>query len=282
MTGVPTKLKYNDESHIYTLAVDGGKAVRTKSVTTLAKIPDDSFNLVRWKTRQIAIGLAKSPHLIESVAAHHTDRDKLDDLCEQALTASGADAAAEWGTAVHRMTERIDGNLVMIETPLMLKVVDTWNALLHEAGLELVPELMERVVVYGEPRICGKFDRIVRNKATGKLHVADLKTGASAIRYPHSVATQLALYANAPYLAQSWEGLSGETTVFEPMPAELDKEVGYVIYMPAHQDEPHEMNGVYAIDLALGWRAVKEIIWPTLKWRAVKPDRLLQQVVALP
>jgi hypothetical protein len=79
------KLKYNDEQHAYWL---DGK--RCKSVTTVAKIPDDLYRLQMWEKRQVAIGLATSHDLLEAVAAHVDDDDYLNGLCEKAKELAGA------------------------------------------------------------------------------------------------------------------------------------------------------------------------------------------------
>lgn len=282
------RLKYNDQSHIYTL---DGK--RCKGVTSVAKIPDDDFNIVRWRSQRMALGVARRPALIEAITAHHTDLDKLDDLIEEAVTAGGGSDAAEWGTAVHRVTERIDGSLELLETPMVKDVRDKWLGLLEVAGLEIVPELRERVVVYPRHYICGKFDVLARvlpggqiaqvhPDLVGRFVIVDLKTGASSLRYPSSTCIQLALYAHAPLMAGQWPELSGETEMFESMPKVYDPspDYGYVVYIPP-PSAPEEWAepGVYEMDLAIGWRAVEGICWPALKWRALKAGALRQQMV---
>jgi hypothetical protein len=254
------KLTYTDKQHAYYL---DGK--RCKSVTALAKIPDDTFRLALWQRRQVAIGLSASPHLIESVAAHHTDNNKLDELCDAAMTAAGSGEAAERGTTAHRVTERVDRGEAIIETPVARSIAEAWSNLLAAAGLEAVPELTERIIVYPSERVCGKFDRILRRLDTGDLIMADLKTGASAIRYPHGPAIQLALYANAPLVADPWLGIDGETTSFNPLPHNLDRDRGLIIHMAA--DEP---AALYVVDIAAGWKCVNEIVFPTVKWRNKK------------
>lgn len=277
-------LKYNDASHGYWL---DGK--RCKGVTSVAKIPEDDFNIVRWRSQRMAYGLAMRPTLLEAIAAHHSDDEKLNDLIEQAITAGGGSDAAEWGTAVHRVTERIDGTLELLETPLVKDVRDKWLGLLEAAGLQIVPDLRERVVVYPQQLICGKFDVMAlvlsggavaraHPELVGRLVTCDLKTGKSAIKYPHSTAVQLALYSHAPLLAGQWPELSGETSSFTNM-ADLGlyPDLGFVVFIPPPESELRA--GVYEVDLAIGWRAVEEICWPAIKWRKVKADRLRHQIV---
>ena len=74
------RLKYDDKWHSYWL--DGR---RCKCVTTVAKIPDDTYSLDQWRKRQVAIGMAMSPPLVERAAAHFDERDKVDEVAEEAM-----------------------------------------------------------------------------------------------------------------------------------------------------------------------------------------------------
>lgn len=279
------KLTYNDETHVYML-----DKKRCKGVTSIAKIPEDDFNIVRWKTRKIVAGMVIRPTLLEAIAAHHTDDAKLDDLCEQALTAAGGADAAEWGTAVHRVTERIDGSLELLETPMVKDVRDKWLGLLAAAGLEVIPHLRERVVIYPGRKICGKFDLLARvlpgghiarrhPELVGRLVVCDLKTGKSSIKYPHSTAGQLALYAHAELLAGQWPELSGETETFEQMQEVYapSLDFGFVIFIPPPETELRA--GLYELDIARGWKAIEKIAFPALAWRRIKADQLCSPVL---
>jgi hypothetical protein len=251
------KLKYVDKDHSYFL--DGR---RCKSVTALAKIPDDTYHLDKWTNRKVAVGLSRRKDLLESVASHHTDDRKLDVLCEQAKEAAGAGQAAEWGTAAHRVTERVDMGLELIDTERTVQIKNTWLGALSNAKLTVVPELCERVVLYPERYLAGKFDRILRRE-DGSHVLADLKTGKDVTKYPHAIAIQLALYANAPLMAEAFDGLDGETDVFEPLPTDLDRDTALIIHMPM----PDKAT-IYTIDIRAGQETVEQIIWPILAWRA--------------
>lgn len=254
-TGDPVKLSYDDRTHAYWL---DGK--RCKSISSVAKIPDDTYSLDQWRKRQLLIGVALLPELAERAAAHFDDRDHLDRMAEEAMAAAKSHTAAARGTAVHRITERIDLNELIIDTPQAQAVRAAWSKALEIAGLEIVPELVERIVVYPEWRIAGRFDRLARRKGDGKLCVLDVKTGSSAVKYPHSVAVQLALYANAPLMAAPLPREGGKTEVFEPLP-DVDTSVGYVVHMP--NDEEVDVVGV---DLEQGWKGA-QTCFAVLDWR---------------
>lgn len=260
------KLKYDDAKHAYYL--DG---VRCKSITTVAKIPDDTYALEQWRKRMVAIGMAMSPPLVERVAAHFDNRDQVDEAAEEAMMLAKAHEAAGRGTAAHRITERIDLDETVIDTPLARAVREAWISALEDAGLEIVPEYVERIVVYPDHRICGRFDRLARRWVDGRLVVLDLKTGANAVKYPHSIATQLAMYANAPLMAGPLPAAGGTTQDFEPLPAELDRERGVVVHMPAE-----DKAEVVEIDIAAGWSVVERSVFPVLEWR--KRQNLTRQI----
>lgn len=290
------KLRYKDETHEYRLTLPADEAeawgvdpytnVRCKSVTKVAKVPEDTFNLERYAQRKLAVGLAVSPHLVESAAAHHTDKGKLNAIVKEALIAGGSQLKSEAGTTAHRITERIDQGDELIMTATAAKVRERWLGLLELAGIEIDASMVERCIVYPALRICGKLDRFGRVIAggalaeqkpdlVGKLVTVDLKTGDGAVKYPHSTACQLALYSHAPLVAIPWAGIEGETSEFEPLPADLDPDCGVVVSMT--DDE----SAIYELDLALAWRCVERIIFPALKWRAVSKGRLVRRVASL-
>jgi len=264
------KLSYNDRQHAYWL---DGK--RCKGVTTVAKIPDDTFGLEKWKARQVVIGMASSPPLVDRAAAHFDERDKIDDIAEEAMVAAKAHEASGRGTAAHRITERVDLGLDWIDTPQARAIRQQWTAALDHAGLDIVPELVERIVVYPDELVAGRFDRIARRRSDGRLVVVDVKTGENAVKYPHSTCVQLALYANGPLLAGPLErhGTSESTEVFEPMPDGLDRSVGVIVYLP-----PEGPAKVYELDLTAGWEAATGICFPTIAWR--KRGRLITELAA--
>jgi len=168
------ELAYNDETHAYWLTLPGGKKRRAKNVSSVAKVPDDPYNLTAWGKRQVAIGLASRPDLVESVAAHWDDKTKLNDICTQASDAADARKAATAGTTAHRITERVDLGEAVLDTPLAKRVATMWTDLLAGNGLTVVPDMVERVVVHPDRYVCGTFDRLVRTR-DGRLLIADIK-----------------------------------------------------------------------------------------------------------
>lgn len=263
VTGDLLTLSYSNKNHAYWVKRDGDeKARRAKGVTTLAKTLEDDYRIVQWLKRNVAAGMAQRPDLVERAAAHHDDRDELDDIAEEALTAARANEAAARGTAAHRIAERIDLDQMVIDTPMSRQVAAAWAKALDDAGLEVIPEYVERIVVFPDLPLCGTFDRIFRRKFDGRLVIGDIKTGARALQYPHAIAIQLGLYANAPIIAGKVDE-RGKTNAFAAMP-QVDKTVGYVVAMP---DDETTVE-VRTIDIAAGWEAARNLVFPILEWRS--------------
>jgi hypothetical protein len=249
------KLKFNANWHSYWL--DGKRCYGGSSV---AGYPDNRTALEKWMKRMVLAGGARDPKLMERAAAYINDKDKLNDLAEQALELARANEARDTGSAVHRLTELIDTGEELVETELAIRVRRAWNEALDEAHLEILPEYVERIVVYPDLYVAGTFDRLVRHRSTGELMVLDLKTGSKAVAYPHAIAIQLAIYANAPLLAGPL-GRDGSTEQFDPMP-DINKTIGLVVHMPA--DGQVEL---VEIDIAKGWQAFNEVCLPIIGWR---------------
>src|SRR5690606_38420760 len=109
---------------------------------------------------------------------------------------------------------------------------------------------------------CIAVDSPDQTYLAGEGMIPTHNSGERALQYPHSVAIQLALYANAPWLAGAWEGESGETEDFEQLPAELDREIGLVLHMP----EPGRV-ALGEVNIAAGWAIARDAIFPILDWR---------------
>jgi hypothetical protein len=287
-----TTLKYVDSNHAYYL---NGK--RCKGVSTCAKIGTDTYALEKWQQRQVLLGVAADPSLLLSVddplygvvvkedgeIVTMDERRRHDDLVERALEAAGAYEAARAGTATHDLTDRHDAGEIDHDAllPHEKESLRKWDHAIERAGFRRIPGMAERVIVYPELRLCGRFDRIFERVSDGRPVGIDLKTGESAVRYPHSTVAQVAMYVNAPVMAdfgaedaevtEKYE----KTSTFLPMPADIDKEIGYVIHMPA--EEPFAT--VHAVNLRLGWQACEKVIFPALRWRDIPNEKLIREIV---
>ena len=233
---------------------DGGKPVPYTRATTWASTLDDRYALERWSCRTVALGLARRPDLLASVAAaKDDDRDTLDTLCERALEAGGSSTSATLGQALHRFAERIDnGEDVKVPDPWR-EDLDVYTEALSQAGITV--DLVERVCVCPQLIVAGTFDRVVT--FDGRRFIADLKTGQRLDYSWGSIATQLSIYAHASTL---YDAESGKHT---PMP-EVDQERAIVIHLPAGKAR----CDLYFVDIAEGWRGANLAKW-VRAWRKV-------------
>ncbi len=250
------KLKYSAKAHGYWL---NGK--RCKSPSAIAKVPDDSSALDFWRRRQTAIGLALQPHLLTAVAANADDKKALDAICEEAMTAAGASSGRDYGTAVHKITDLLDGGVFVLETPEVVAIRETWRTLLDSHDLEIVAS--EQVIVHPDLMVAGRFDRVVRHRSTGECFILDTKTGKSAADFLQSHAVQLWLYASAPLCADGPTGDADfEVAEFVPMHA-VSQSVALVAHLPMEGEA-----SIIGIDIAAGRQCFERVIQPTWAWRS--------------
>lgn len=223
--------------------------------TTWAKTLEDTYNLEKWGNRMVALGLAARHDLYAQVAATPaTDKKALDRLCDDAREAAKGSAGANLGTALHSFTEQVDLGVDVNIPPPWDADVAAYRRTLADAGVEVVPELVELVVVNRKlGKVAGKFDRLVRHR--GRLAVFDLKTGNVDFAWL-SIAIQLAIYANADELYDP------ATDTCSPMPDGLDRTVGLVAHLPAGQAS----CTLYEVDLAAGWEAA-QLCGVVRQWR---------------
>lgn len=231
----------------------GSKRVAYRRCTTFVGCLEDTYNLMAWKNRQVAIGMGQRPDLIlAAAAADKEDKRAFNEIAEKATEHALASASATTGTALHALTERLDRGQELGHVP------DPYGADIKAyeaatAGIEWLG--IEAFRVHDDWKVAGTADRIGRNKH-GRLQVWDIKTGS--IDYPHKMAMQLAMYARSlPYdIATDKRG--------EPE-AGLDIQTGVIIHLPAGQGR----CDLYEINIAKGWGAC-QIAHQVWRWRGEK------------
>jgi hypothetical protein len=196
---------------------------------------DNPFNLVKWKERQLLIGVAaieddlmrrSEPDTYDGLQIQVDNRDALDGLAARCHEAAGSSLAADRGTHIHLLCERYDkhgtledelleeGEALDIPRMLQAQIIDQWH--LFRARLGLTALAVEQTVVNDRWRLAGTLDRLdVADHdiltAYGVLDagvpfVGDIKTGGLTlgndgqpnywVKYP----VQLAAYVDAvPY-----------------------------------------------------------------------------------
>jgi hypothetical protein len=228
-----------------------GREKSWKRATTLAHALDiDTFHLDRWSDRTLLEGIKAHPELLDRVqpAVTRADKDRQAELAKEARRLAGAEEGADAGTDMHTVTEYADagriGEISHLVSPEQLADLLAYQEALCAAGITVLPEYIERIVVNTQTGTGGTLDRVVR-LPDGRLVIADVKTQKTVSFGWLSICIQLAEYANADAML----GLDGST--LELLPAELDRTTGLVMHLPVGKAECK----LYQLDLAAGWEA---------------------------
>ncbi len=222
--------------------------------SSLGNYLEDTSNLEKWKARRAAQGYITRPELLAQIAAIGPDdtsaaKDQINAIVEAACTAGGADRNREYGTALHKITERIDAGEA-VDVPEMWRAdVDAYLA----ATKDFEWLAVERFVVCEALQAAGTPDRYGRTP-DGRVVVFDTKGGASLDYGGLKFAIQLATYAHADYF---WDG-----TNVEPIPWDVDKAEGIIV----HLEVGSAVCTLHRIDIAAGWEAAQEAL-RVREWR---------------
>lgn len=238
--------------------------------TTFIDVLQDEFALKRWGQRMVAYGMSQRPDLCLLASASdpndYSEKSALQSIAGKAVDAAKGDAAANIGTGLHKLTERMDRGETLGIVP------DPYPADLaaYEACTKDIEWVaIESFRVHDEYKVGGTTDRI--GWINGRLAIFDLKSSAkqNPISYPHGPAMQLAMYARSvPYI---YPGDYRTTDV-----AEIDLDVAYIINMPAGSGHCE----LRPIDIAKGWRACQLAVqvwsWRDEKNLILNPDAVTQ------
>lgn len=222
-----------------------GKSQSWQRTTTFAKMCSDTFNLTQWQMRNVAVGLGRRPDLLALAATLDISDDakKLNDVCSQAKEAAGGSAAANTGTALHSFTEAHDEGRMRDVPEAYTHRLREYKAALDRAGIEILPEYIERVSVSTRWQVAGTYDRVVR-LPDGTYAIFDLKTGKNLSYGLLEIAIQLAVYADCVNTAGVWNYHTG---VWEKHP-KVRKDFAIVAHLPAAGTGCQ----LYKIDLNIG------------------------------
>lgn len=221
--------------------------------TTMARTLADTFNLDQWGRRMLLQGASKRPDLVALAATldpeERNDKAQLNKLADQCQEAAAASSGANYGTAVHAFTAKLDAGDKVVAPPPLDRDLAAYASTLAERGIRTVPQMIERVVSLqiGDARVAGTLDRanLVDRPGWDLPVIGDVKT-AKEIWSFGEIAIQLALYANADLLHDIPSG------TYAPMPA-MDKTRGLVFHLPVGR----AACTVYVVDLVAGWEAVQ-------------------------
>jgi hypothetical protein len=234
-----------------------GKEQAWTRATTFADALEDSYGLTKWKQRGTAVGIGMRSDLLSLAQALTMDDKKgLDDVCEQALTVASANERSNLGTALHKMTERLDRGEDFAVPVNHQPDMSAYLRIKAQNDMQTRPDYIERITVIPEFDVAGTMDRIVR--LDGAVRIADLKTGQDLTRGWGKIAVQLALYSRGAGL---WNEQAG---TWEPMPP-VEQDWGVVIHLPAGSGSA----ALWKVDLNAGWEAAHVCRW-VREWRKRK------------
>lgn len=260
-----TVLRYTESQHAYYL-----DKTRCVGISSAAKLAQNDYQIQQWMKRMVATGVALDNNLRENIAVHLDNKEMMNRLADEALSAARARDAADRGTQMHHVMEMVLlGREDRLLTEQQRADADTLKRTLDRHRLTPVPGLIEQFVLWPDYKIAGRFDAVLE-RPDGTKVLTDLKSSANAVRYPHSTSVQLALYARAPYVSTqidhrvSARSGTDECVMREwsTMPAELDLDRAYVLLV-----EPDSREGdVYSLDIEHGWHAAERIM-AIIDWR---------------
>lgn len=233
-----------------------------QSATNLAGAIVESRQLGIWERELSQVGLALRPELFEQLSLlvhksraqgvdflklrdHAGVRATLAEIHAAAKSVAGGDTARDAGTLRHDVWEERGKTSQLFGTPQVNEQILALEKLLAANHLERVPGLQERTVRNVALRAAGRFDDVLRDTRTGRLHMADLKTKRRRFYSWLEVRIQLTVYATAEWMVDDTRA------GYVPGPVHhVDQEWGVVLHMPSDGSAPPELRRV---NLVKGW-----------------------------
>lgn len=243
------QLVKNGRYRIYMNPTDEKPKLFTRA-TTWADTLDDLNQIVNWKGRMVARGLAMNSSLVELILSiPEDDKDALASATERAIQEAGGDNRATRGTAGHGFFAQIlCGKDVYVPDSTRHNVEAALNCLAKH-GLTPLPDMVEAVVVCNELGVAGRDDLVCVDQF-GQLVVTDLKTGDGLEEYARlKTSIQLAIYAHAETVYDP------ETRTHRPMPR-VRRDIAYVLHRPLDTD----VCQLIKVDIDAGWGYASELV----------------------
>ena len=228
----------------YLVTTPDGKQRGYTRVTTIAKAPDDEAALKSWANRMVITGLIQRSDLLAQASTKLDDKNALNKIAEEAITAGGGSHRANLGTALHSLTELIDLGKKPAILPGLQADLDAYVSTLQKYGVHIMPNYIESVVINDDSEYAGTLDRIV--EVDGRMYIADLKTGTDLTYSWRAISIQLAAYADAQHI---YNYQTAERTSL-PM---IEKDKAIVFHLPAGEGR----CDLYWVDLNAGREGLK-------------------------
>lgn len=225
----------------------GGKAY--SRTTKFIDVVDDKEGLIRWLNRKTLLGAALTPGLGAKVIDVEDPDSRegkalLDRYVKEAQDSAHADLKALAGTSIHEVFEDYDEGrdtgFLLDEVQVLLDAYKVATKDLEMVGVELFG-------VEDTYEVAGTLDRLAYEPLTGRLLVADNKTGS--IAGVGKIARQLAFYAHM----KRYDPQTFERTPYTYNGLEVDRERALIIHAPSDGD----YCNVYEVNIAEAWQDIE-------------------------
>lgn len=227
----------------YLIVGPDGKEVTYQRMTNAIRVLEDDFSVQQWKRRNVALGVARNRDLIAKVVAAADTPKALNDLCDKAEELAGGTEKRDLGTALHDIIEAINRGEDPEVPDTFADDIAAYRAKLDELGIEIVPSLVEFVVVLDDHKTSGQVDMGAKVPGLGGIVIADLKTGSVGYggRWM-KMAAQIAGYSRGTLYDIA-------TDERRPWPEPVNQDVGLIVHLPPGEGR----CDVYQLNLHAGW-----------------------------
>lgn len=208
--------------------------------TTFVEAAADSYGITQWQKRNVLMGASLRPDIVAK--AHGMNQQEhyreLGDLLDALEEAAGANVASNLGTLIHDLTERIDRQEITIDdVPQAYQGhIQSYVDALRAKGLEIVPEMMERVICTSEyGGVAGKFDRVLYHPRSRTYRIGDLKTGKDMKKGWGKIETQEWIYTsgfNQNGIYEWDDDPSGADDAWTDPEFHISEDFGVVMWLP--------------------------------------------------
>jgi hypothetical protein len=257
----PQQVRRNQWGQYLVLPPGKTKPVGYQRATTLKSMIEDTSNLTGWACRMTLIGAAARQDIIASALAAGDDRKTLNGLVEQAKEAGGATIRRDLGTAVHKFLELACADPTYNVPEPYTADVAAILAAIDGAGFVVEVEFSEKILVVDSIGVAGMCDLVLRNRHTGELFVADLKTGSSVKYGVLGFCCQLTTYAIADNIYIQGAAKDGSDDRRLPAP-DVSRTRGIIIHCEpgsGHADLYWLTLDTKVVDLAVSVREVRKV-----------------------
>ena len=270
----PTDARRDRWGRYLVVPIGGDTPTGFTRVTTVAKTLGSDGGLAPWKAAMAVQGLILRKGLRAQwealMAAHNGDpwydgeesKAECKRLVEECSAVGGANDRRDMGSALHTITALHDlGRAPGTLSDETTADIAAYAAGLAEAGIEIVPGMVEVTVVLDSYQVAGTLDRIVTIPGFPLPLINDIKTGASLEYSMQDIAVQLAAYSRAS--ARYVQGTAADGSLDQRLPmVEVDQRWGLISWLKAGKAELE----LILVDLELGWEAFEKSMW-TRGWR---------------